>query len=459
MLHGTLQVEEGMAADVHPLLYYSLLWGWQHVAGSSPIAVRTLSLILGMATIACGYGLSRSFFGQKAAGVAGLLLAISPFQVHYSQETRMYALLALLLTAATWAYLRALRGGRARDWVVFSVLAACAMYTHNLAFTYLVPLSLTPVILRRWRDALRTLAAGLGALVLYLPWLVQVPMQLARVRTAYWVERPGAATVVRTLLVYVSGLPVEDWALPIVLACVILVVVIGVWALARRPGPPKEDRAGAIWFAYLAAAPAAVMFLASFLQPVYLERALLPSGVMFLLWVGWVLTQSGLSRPFRFTATTAALLAFALGLLGFYTYRGFPYAPFSELASYLRANERGSEVVLHSNKISAIPTAYVDPMLEQRYLADPPNSGSDTLARATQEVLGMLAQPDVAAAVDDAEGVWFVIFPREIEDYRSVGYAEHPALAWLESHYSLERMAEFGELRAYHFIRPAEGPR
>ncbi|HLB64647.1 MAG TPA: glycosyltransferase family 39 protein [Anaerolineales bacterium] len=454
MLRGTLEVEGGMAADVHPIFYYTLLWGWQNLVGNSPAAVRALSLILGIATVACGYGLSRSLFGRRTAAATAALLALSPFQVHYSQETRMYALLALVLTAATWVFLRALRSGQARDYAAFGVLAACAMYAHNLAFTYLVPLSLMPILQRRWRDALRTLAAGLGALVLYLPWLIQVPMQLARVRTAYWVEQPGAAALVRTLLVYVGGLPVEEWALPIVLACAILVTVIGMWGLVRNSGAPAGERVSGMWMLYLATAPVGVMFLVSLLQPVYLERALLPSGTIFLLWLGWALSGAGLARTFRLTGAGALLLAFVLGLAGFFSYRGFPYAPFDELTAYLRAHREPSEVILHSNKISAIPAVYYEPGLVQEYLADPPNSGSDTLARATQEVLGLLAEPDAAGAVGEAEGVWFVIFPREIEDYLALGLPGHPALAWLEARYSVERIEEFGELRAYHFIRP-----
>ena len=453
MLRGTLEVEGGVAADVHPLLYYTLLWGWQNLVGASPAAVRALSLIFGLGTVVCGYGLSRRLFGGSPAATGALLLALSPFQVHYSQETRMYALLALLLTAAAWVFHRALRGGRTLDWAAFSVLAAAAMYTHNLAFTFLLPLSLIPVFQRRWREVLRTLAAGLVALALYLPWLIQVPMQLARVRSAYWVEQPGAASLVRTLLVYVGGLPVDSWALPVLLACAILVTAIGLWALVRSAGPPGEERSEAAWLAFLAFSPAAIMLLVSLLQPVYLERALLPSGVMFLLWLGWMVSRSALGRLFRGTGAGALLLAFAVGLWGFYTYRGFPYAPFADLTAYLRAHRGASEVVLHSNKISAIPASYYDPRLEQEYLADPPDSGSDTLARATQEVLGLLAMPDAPSAAGEAEGVWFVIFPREIDDYLALGYSVHPALEWLESRYSLEHVEPFGDLTVMHFTR------
>jgi len=458
MLRGTLSAQGGVAADVHPIFYYTLLWGWQGLVGSSPAAVRALSVVFGLGTVVCGYGLTRRLLGRRTAGVAALLLALSPFQVHYSQETRMYALLALLLTAAVWVFHRALRHGRLLDWVCFSALAAASMYAHNLAFTFLLPLSLIPVFQRQWRNALKTLAAGVGSIVLYLPWLVQVPMQLARVRSAYWLEAPGPASLVRTLLAFAGGLPVDPWALPIVLGCAILVVVFGLWALAPRAGSKPEERSGASRLAYLAFAPAAVMFAVSFLQPVYLERALLPSGVMFVLWLAWAFSRSGLGGLFRTTGMGALLLAFVLGLWGFYTYRGFPYAPFANLTAYLRAEARSSEVILHSNKISAIPAAYYDPALEQHYLADPPDSGSDTLARATQQVLGLLAEPDAATAVGEADGVWLVIFPREIDDYRALGFSGHPAVQWLESGYTLDRVVAFGELNAIHYVRPeAEG--
>ena len=45
---------------------------------------------------------------------------------------------------------------------------------------------------------------------------------------------------------------------------------------------------------------------------------------------------------------------------------------------------------------------YAGPDLQQRYLADPPRSASDSLAPATQAVLGLPASADAASAVADA---------------------------------------------------------
>jgi len=457
MLRGTLAVEGGVAADVHPILYYTLLWLWGRLLGTSPLAVRSLSLLLGLGIVGLGFLLAHRLFGRRTAVAAGLLLALSPFQVHYAQETRMYALLALLLLGATLLFWRGLNDGGVWPWLGFGLLAAAAQYTHNLAFTYLLPLSLAPVFLRRWRALAWTGLAGLLALALYSPWMLRLPSQMARVGTAYWISAPGPAELVRTLLVFVCGLPVPAWALPVALTCGVLVLAAGGWAISRGLRSREPDAGRALWMAYLAAAPVAVMFLASQWRPVYLDRALLASGAAFTLWLAWVLTRGRLTRPVLWTGRGALVLATLVGLFGFYTYRGFPYAPYADLGAAIGDQRVPGEVILHSNKITALPAIYADPDLDQHYLADPPGSGSDTLARATQDVLGLWADPDVASAVGSATGVWFILFPQEIEDYRSLGLPGHPALTWLEEHFQAAGTQAFGELMVYHFVREEPG--
>src|SRR5437868_14363765 len=50
MLYGTLTPTGSAAADVHPLLYYTVLDGWMTLFGQSVAAVRLLSVIFGVAT-------------------------------------------------------------------------------------------------------------------------------------------------------------------------------------------------------------------------------------------------------------------------------------------------------------------------------------------------------------------------------------------------------------------------
>jgi len=459
MVRGTLTVESGVAADVHPLLYYSLLWGWGRIFGTSPLSVRALSLIIGLGVVAVGYILARMVFDERVGAVAGWAIALSPFQVHYAQEVRMYGLLALLLLGATIAFWKGTHGGSAGHWIAFAGLAAAAQYTHNLAAAYLAALALSSLAFRSWSIIRSMVLAGAGALVLYLPWLLRLPSQLARIRQAYWIGRPGPADLVTTLLVYVSGLPVPPWALPVSLFCGLLLVALGLLAIRRAWLRHEAAARRALWFSFLASAPVLFMLLASLIQPVYLDRAMLPAGAAFLIWIGWSVARPDLGKGMMFLGRGAMVVAFGLGLFGWITYQGFPYAPFRELDIYLAANSQPGEIIVHSNKITALPAIYYAPGLGQEYLADPPGTGSDTLALPTQEVLGLIAQDSIAQAVGDADGVWFVIFPREVEDYRAQGVLSHPALDWLGAHFWLEDVREFGELSVYHYVRPHKADR
>jgi hypothetical protein len=155
----------------------------------------------------------------------------------------------------------------------------------------------------------------------------------------------------------------------------------------------------------------------------------------------------------RWTGWAAMAVAFALGLLGFFTYRGFPYAPFEQLDRELARVVRPGDVILHSNKLTAIPAVYYDPALPHQFLADPPGSGSDTLAPATQQVLGLVAEPDAAAAVGDARRVFFIIFEREEDEYQSLGEAGPPALNWLEDSFVPVYAQSWNDLVVYEFSR------
>jgi hypothetical protein len=180
---------------------------------------------------------------------------------------------------------------------------------------------------------------------------------------------------------------------------------------------------------------------------------MLPAGVMFILWLAWTVEALVLVPTARRGVLIAIGLAFVLGLTSFYIYRGFPYAPFDQVNLVLQEDLSEDEVVLHSNKITLVPAVYDDSTIDHRYIADPPRSGSDTLAPATQEVLGLLAYENAEQAVGDAAGVWFIIFPREINDYAAQGFEEHPALAWLQTEFALHDVSSYGDLDVYHFTR------
>ena len=74
------------------------------------MALRSLSAIFGVLLVWVIADLGRRLFSPTTGLAAGFIAALSPFQVYYSQEARMYILLALETAFAMllfWYYLKA----------------------------------------------------------------------------------------------------------------------------------------------------------------------------------------------------------------------------------------------------------------------------------------------------------------------------------------------------------------
>ncbi len=100
--------------------------------GTGEVGLRSLSALLGTATVPAAYAAADTFVTRRSALIAAALVAVSPLLVWYSQEARAYALLVLLGTLSLVFFRQALaRGGRPLTW--WAVSASLALATHYFA--------------------------------------------------------------------------------------------------------------------------------------------------------------------------------------------------------------------------------------------------------------------------------------------------------------------------------------
>jgi len=147
------------------------------------------------------------------------------------------------------------------------------------------------------------------------------------------------------------------------------------------------------------------------------------------------------------------------GLVTLYRWDTFPSPPFGDADAYLADHLEAGDVIVHGNKITALPMIYYDRDLPQEYVRDIPGSGSDTLGLPTQQSLGLIAQPCVAEAAGGAPRVWYVTFDRLedemitlIED--DAANARYDSLGWLRAHYTQSMITTFNDLNVYLFVEP-----
>jgi len=463
MLRGTLTPVHGVAADVHPLLYYAILHLWMQLFGQSPVAVRALSVLLGIATVGIAYRVGRLLYDQRSGLGAAFLVACAPFAVYYSQEARMYALLGLAAMAMTYFFARAWMRGGWLTWFVVGLCGAIVLYAHNLGFAFILGLDtwvawewLKPNGVR-WRNKLPLILTHLLMLILFAPWLLAVPGQFGKVQQGYWVAQPGLIQLIQTLFIFhfaYDNQALPAWLLPPALFFSVLLVLLCTLTLwrQRRTISGRSFPSPEALLLTLSTVPIGVFFVVSQLSPVYVVRALLPSALTYYVLLAGLWVHGAWPKLVRWGVLFSCALIVTFSLWNHYTYIGFPRAPFERVASFLRAHYQAGDIIVHSNKLSFFPTHYYDRMLPQSFVADPPGSPSDTLAYPTQEALGLFAAPDMATAVRGHERVWFVIFHRAVEEYRAAGYRDHPHRLWLEQRYTLVSLHAFGDLDVAGYI-------
>ncbi len=453
MLRGTLGFAGVGGAEPHPIGYYIIVWLWMNIFGESLFSVRMISVLAGLGIVCLVYLISRELFDARLARIAMLFAALAPFQIHYSQEIRMYSWMAMWLLLATYAYVRGAKTRAWYWWLVFAVSAALAQYMQNLAAFYLVTLAFSPILQKDWRTVRSVFAAGAGAIILYLPWLVKLPSQFEKISQSYWVTQPSSSRLFTLLLVFVTNLPLPDSWLTPALFIALMVVAIGCYQTFCTIRARAQAASGGLWILYLSFAPPLLLFLFSQWKPVYIERVLLPSGATFLIWLAWALTSTKLPRLVGNLALGLLAIASFLGIYQHVTYSGFPYGNFQALDNTLQMYAGPGDVIVHSNKLSLLPSIYYDRMLPQVYITDPPGSPEDTLAPAAQEVLGVNAKANIQSAVGNATQIFYIIYQESIDEYRTAGYATHPDLAYLTSHYDLAGEDTWNGLLLYRFSR------
>jgi mannosyltransferase len=172
--------------------YYFLLHGWIHL-GDSEFAVRALSVLFGVLTIPAIYLLGVRLFDRPTGLIAAALFSVHSFHIHWSQETRAYSLLILLLVLTTYALIAALESNSKMSyWLAFSVMAALCIYTHIFAFLVLAGHALAIAFPKPFRVQLPTVIAS-AAVFAFLCEPMAAFVILQHSDQLAWIARPSLA--------------------------------------------------------------------------------------------------------------------------------------------------------------------------------------------------------------------------------------------------------------------------
>jgi len=318
-----------LQTNVHVPAYFTLLGWWRDLTGSSEFALRMLSALFSVISVAFAYGLGARLFQPVAGLAAAALVAFNSFSIYYAQEARMYGMLTVIAASSMWLYLDILRereAGASRQnglgrVIGLGLINALGLYTHFAhIFVILTQAALTAFWFcasqvgdrtawrrtpRRW---LKVPLAHALTLTLFLPWLPVAIAQLGnRSHRLGRLPVDQMLTEMMELLAFGSAFDLSANHLWLVASVFLLLGLL-------PPACRRRDR----WFTLLPVAWVLIsiaVFLFVGLGQGFL-RFLLPAQLACAMWLGggvWVLWQLPIRQgPSYLRALSKLATAFAL---------------------------------------------------------------------------------------------------------------------------------------------------
>lgn len=109
----------------HGFVYY-----WMRLFGKGEAALRLSSVMFSLLSIYFLYLLAKKIFNIRIASLVAFLIAISPFNIFYSQELRPYAAISFLTLIAAYSFLQILKKNGKIYYFVYAIANILNIYFH-----------------------------------------------------------------------------------------------------------------------------------------------------------------------------------------------------------------------------------------------------------------------------------------------------------------------------------------
>jgi len=424
--------------DPNPPLYYVLLHGWIRMFGDSEVALRSLSAVVGVALVLVVFGLGRRLGGSRVGLTAALLAAVSEFLVHYSQEARVYSLLALLATASYFFFLALPDEPRTGVIVGYVVSTTALLYAHTYGlFVLAAQVAFVVVALgarREWiRLDIRTLWLAIAApILLTIPWFVvfaghvHAEVEGSDEAKLGWLGAPSLHDLPGTF----SGYAGSHWAL----AAVLVALAACAYAAFRQgsvrsvAGALFDDRRVVLLVLWVVV-PIAVPFVISIaVTPIYQFKYTIPAAVACYLLLALALDSLG--APWRAVAAVAVAVVF-LSVTARY-YGDFQTEDWRDATGYVSRRAAPGDLVVFDSSVGKTAFDYYWRRADVEELVGSRFAGLEDVDLAA-----------VRASAERSGGIWLVISHSRDPEGRIA--------ALLGETHTFDASADFLAIRVDHF--------
>ncbi len=326
------------AADVHPPLYYWLLKLWSMLFGSTELGLRSMSVFFGAIAILFGYLLIHRLFDKKTARISLIFMVLSPMLVRYSQEMRMYTLVAAIALAATYVLTFAAESKKRKPWIIYGILVGLGMWVHYfMALVWIAHWIWRADMVRQTVSKAKFIKTFFSknwilshiiAVGIFTPWLPFLLFQALVIQVyGFWIPAVTPETLANfytNVLFYQLSSETANW-----LAVGFFAIIALLAWLATRVYKSLNDKQRKSYslVIILAFAPVVLLLMMSLppLRSTFVDRYLIPSILFTYIFIGVTLSLGlRLIKPIaRYFVSAAIILCMLIGVVNVWHYGNY----------------------------------------------------------------------------------------------------------------------------------------
>ena len=156
---------------IHPPLYYLLLNLWVKCFGISEFALRLPSVLFSVLSVFFILKLGELLYDRRTGLCAAILLTVSPFNIYYAQEAKVYMASWTLGLISFWLFVRLTKEFRKTDLTAYMAVAIASLYVSYVGLIYCFIQGVALFFFRKPQPRRKWLLTYLFILVAYVPWL------------------------------------------------------------------------------------------------------------------------------------------------------------------------------------------------------------------------------------------------------------------------------------------------
>ncbi len=124
---------ESIFSTTRPRLHLFFAHIWIKLFGDTEYATRLLSVFFGTASVLLTFSIGKSLFGKTVGLIGSFLMAVSQFQIYYSQEFRYYSLFLFMSLVSFFFYIRVIKTKSNIYTVLYAASTILLYYTQDFA--------------------------------------------------------------------------------------------------------------------------------------------------------------------------------------------------------------------------------------------------------------------------------------------------------------------------------------